>query len=1059
MVNAARTIENDFYIAGGTLRGDAPCYITRSADYDLFDNLISGQFCYVLTSRQMGKSSLMIRTAKRLRDAGVDVAVLDLTAAGQNLSVEQWYGGLLAQMGHQLGMEDDLLDFWRERTVFGPLQRWMSAIRDLIMPRIRERLIVFIDEIDAVRSLPFKTDEFFAWIREFFNHRTLVPDMSKLNFCLLGVATPSDLIRNPITTPFNIGHRIDLSDFTEAETLQLAPGLSRGETQNMRLLKRVYHWTHGHPYLTQRLCQTISTDPGISKESDVDLICEELFLSPQARERDDNLLFVRERLLRSEVDLAEVLNQYSRIRNPSRLLPVQDDESNPILSLLRLSGITRLEHGQPEVRNRIYNHVFDQEWIKNNMPDGEIRRQKKAFWRGVRKTVMISAIFLLISSSLGIYSYRQRNLALQEEQKAGRLLYAAKMNLAAQAWETANITGLNELLNGHLTGETAESDRGFEWSFFNKLLHQEIARFEHDDFALTARYSPDNKTIATGGNDNLIKIWNLSNHQLLKVLRGHNEQVWRVAYSPDGKVLASASWDKLVKLWNVESGQEIRSLSGHTGNVCGLEFSPDGKILASSGWEGQIILWDAASGQKIRTLIGHNGWVWSVIFSRNGKNLISTGEDKTVRIWTVATGREIRLLDDHKFSVYTAAYTPDGNRLITGSSGGEIFVWDTRPYRILASLKGHTFPVNGLSVSYDGRYLASAGVDRIIRIWDTTTWEIVDTYKGHSDEIRSIEFSRDGSELATASDDNGVNVWDTREIGRRDILLHPNDLITATRFTRDGKTIAVANQSTINFWEVQTRQNIGRIETDFQINDLAFAPGDKIIAAALRDNTVGLWNVDNHKMIGKLTGYDQWVFNLSFSPNGKMLATGDRGHDAIIWDVEKRQRIHTFQAHKSGVKAVAFSPDGNYLATAGDDKMIYLWHVESKKLFRSLLNHENEIWTIDFSPDGKWLASGGKDRTIKIWDWVNGNEVFTLRGHSAGVKTLSFYPDGRRLASGSEDGMIKIWDPVNGIELTTLTRQPSAITDIEFSPTNKLLVSGGKNRKVYLWRADSQSNQ
>ncbi|MDQ3010680.1 MAG: AAA-like domain-containing protein, partial [Acidobacteriota bacterium] len=121
-----QTNETSFYVTGGTLRRDAPCYVRRKADEELFDGLLQGQFCYVLTSRQMGKSSLMVRTAARLREAGVSVVVLDLTAIGQNLNAEQWYDGLLARVGQQLNLEDELEDFWTNHPRLSPLQRWMD---------------------------------------------------------------------------------------------------------------------------------------------------------------------------------------------------------------------------------------------------------------------------------------------------------------------------------------------------------------------------------------------------------------------------------------------------------------------------------------------------------------------------------------------------------------------------------------------------------------------------------------------------------------------------------------------------------------------------------------------------------------------------------------------------------------------------------------------------------------------------------------------------------------------------------------------------------------------
>src|SRR5438876_4406456 len=132
--------EPPFYVTGGTLRQDAPSYVERQADADLYQGLLRGEFCNVLTSRQMGKSSLMVHTAARLREEGVAVAVLDLTSVGQNLSPDQWYGGLLRSLGDQLdpsgALEDELDEFWLAAEHLGPLQRWLTALRQIVLPRV-----------------------------------------------------------------------------------------------------------------------------------------------------------------------------------------------------------------------------------------------------------------------------------------------------------------------------------------------------------------------------------------------------------------------------------------------------------------------------------------------------------------------------------------------------------------------------------------------------------------------------------------------------------------------------------------------------------------------------------------------------------------------------------------------------------------------------------------------------------------------------------------------------------------------------------------------------------
>src|SRR5438093_9562828 len=309
---------NSFYVIGGTLRLDAPSYVERQADRDLFEGLLHGELCYVLTSRQMGKSSLMVRTANKLRSQASHVIAIDLSGIGQNLTPEQWYNGLLTSMGDQLGLEDELERFWIANQRLGPVQRWFMAIRKVVLAQRSGKVVIFIDEIDSVRSLPFSTDEFFAAIRECYNRRSEDTGFSRLTFCLLGVAMPSDLIQDTRITPFNIGRRIELNDFTQDEAAPLAEGLHTDSPEASILLKRILYWTSGHPYLTQRLCQALAHELRANRRSDVDRLCEELFFSNRARERDDNLIFVRERMLRSEADLTGLLELYLKVRSGQR---------------------------------------------------------------------------------------------------------------------------------------------------------------------------------------------------------------------------------------------------------------------------------------------------------------------------------------------------------------------------------------------------------------------------------------------------------------------------------------------------------------------------------------------------------------------------------------------------------------------------------------------------------------------------------------------------------------------------------------------------------------------
>ena len=117
----------------------------------------------------------------------MDVLVLDLGAIGQNLTLEQWYTGLLLSMGEQLGVEEPLKRFWGASLHLGPVQRWFAAVRKVILDTRSGPVVIFLDEIDSVLSLPFSTDDFFAGIREAYNRRAEDPEFNRLIFCLLGV--------------------------------------------------------------------------------------------------------------------------------------------------------------------------------------------------------------------------------------------------------------------------------------------------------------------------------------------------------------------------------------------------------------------------------------------------------------------------------------------------------------------------------------------------------------------------------------------------------------------------------------------------------------------------------------------------------------------------------------------------------------------------------------------------------------------------------------------------------------------------------------------------------
>jgi WD40 repeat protein len=1065
--------KDSIFTIGGTVQAGSGIYLTRQADEDLLAGCLRGAFTYVLTPRQMGKSSLMVATAKRLRSEGVRCVIIDLTQIGvQGTTAEQWYLGLLVLIEDQLSLSTNVIQWWQQYSHLSFTQRLTQFFQTVLLVKVQEPVTIFVDEIDSTLSLNF-TDDFFAAIRYFFVARAQEVALQRLSFVLIGVATPGDLIRDPERTPFNIGQRVDLTDFTLAELSSLTDGLREelglSASQAEEMMKKVFYWTGGHPYLMQKLCVALVETKGLA----VDQVMHQTFLGQQSNQ-DNNLQFVRDMLTKRSPNPDEVLRAYREIQ---RRRSVLDDEQSSVYAHLKLSGVVRRRDKKLVVRNPIYARVFDGQWIGENLPENFWQR----YWPVLKWAIPITATSIGVTMAMVIL-FRE---AQQQTQEAQRLTQESQRQTIEQLSLAAN----NDFtLNNHIEAaikilaaygvSKASSIRmpsHAHDTLSNIILNiRELNQIPHDFGVSAIAFSKDGELIASGDRGRNMRIWNTKTGEKILDLVDENKvnentAIYSIAFSHDGKKIVSGSIDKKIQLWDVKTGKQLgKTLIGHKNEIFSVAFSHDDKTIVSGGLDKEILLWDVEKKELKKRILGHIETVFSVAFSPDDEAIVSGSWDRTVQLWNVKSGKPVGEPMKHDSRVYAVAFSPDGKNIVSASKDKKIRLWDTVTHKIIGKPFGdHKSIIYTVAFSSDGKKIVSGGWDNKVQLWDTEKRVKIGHPFVHNNTVYRVAFSPiDNETIISGSLDKTLRLWkvkpDKPPYEPRKLENH-KDGVHPIVFSPNGKIIASGGWAkTIKLHSLSVGKKTIDIDTGRTIYSIAFSPDSQTIVSGGDNGKLRLWDVATGKEKKEILfkdknssdAHDDAIYGVAFSPNGKTIASSSWDRKLKSWNAKTGALRKVFTGHKGLVYGIAFSPNGKNIVSGSGDKTLRLWNAETGKEKMKLEGHMDNVHSVAFSPNGKTIVSGSLDQTIQFWDAETGKQQQQIDSHKSVVYRVAYSPDGKKIISSSRDGVIRLWDAQTKEQIGHPFREhKDAVYSVAFSPNGKTIVSGSEDSSggLLLW--------
>ncbi|MGI9329493.1 MAG: AAA-like domain-containing protein, partial [Gammaproteobacteria bacterium] len=1068
--------DSRYYSVGGPVQPDRACYVTRKSDEILFSRLAQGEYCQVLAPPDTGKTSLMAHTAERLRDAGVAVATVDLAQiSNRDLSedVGRWYYSFAYRVMRELRIRSNMQSWWQDRAGLTNLQRLREFFLDVILADTTQPVVVFVDRIDAVLDRKVSL-ELFGAIRACHDGRATEPEYRRLTFALLGAESVGHKIPQGGNSPFSVSTHVPVADFLPDELQQLTVGIGGDVMASRAVAARVWHWTSGHPYLSQKIFRALARRDAPPDAAAVDAAAATLFLPRNSVREEPHLAMVAEQLLYDTKTQVARLNLYGKIRKGAKV--TADPMLRPHRELLR-SGVVSVDaDGKLAPRNLIYARVFTPYWVNQSLP---------LSFRSLGAAAALLAVILAIPvwyteylprpyvrtlSTPGVDFVSAVDAFQRLRMFPGFKLTAKELFTNYVVRESRQSTSLPEVrrLSERLPDYPGRDELRVEMraEYWDRSVQRALQQGRRDDallFSLQALERPTQRRQLQVG-----ELLSDDFDRLLGTIR-HQGPLADLALDADTGLLSLLDEEHGVTVWQLGDRAPQRALKRElvAEEIIPLQVS----LLIEAKRQGQrlqsVVFTDHPRPQDIQVeLRAPSGRAASVKLrpdqrTADGGYLLDSRRDKPLR----------SLLAESPAGTWTAYFTD-----AQAGTRGRLERWELRIDQQVASAPmiepgPQIIPEPGPARQAVSRLDPSGqraliwptgqGVRGDILQWDIGSGEVIGRLP-RPPNFEDARFALGNSAVLVISG-RSIDIWDTQGAKPRLTVAFDPSLVPVLspggRFLVVDSVVDDPGTNALAVWDLETGKEVSRLVTGALAELAATDAAGQFLAVGDSDRLVRLWSVSGNSLVGEFA-HGAAPASIVFSPDGQWLATQDQAYTLRLWNLESGGNPVLV---RTGSAARSVSFDGDWLMLGSLDSGFETLRLTDLARRGPILQHGLP----GLVRDG--LAAGGRvvptrgvaitwdgESAVKAWALPPAPELSAGGGSGVAANIATLAPGGDRIAVATGQGDVRIFPAGQALVLTP-DQRPAFIGHLEpvsvlrFAPSGAVLASGALDGSLRVW--------